>query len=40
MKIILGPSSRELSEEIAELSGFGKVPVFLMENYMFAWKVQ
>jgi ribose-phosphate pyrophosphokinase len=27
MKIILGPSSRELSEEIAELSGFGKVPV-------------
>ena len=28
MKIILGPSSRELSEEIAELSGFGKVPVF------------
>ena len=27
MKIILGPSSRELSEEIAELSGFAKVPV-------------
>ncbi len=27
MKIILGPSSRELGEEIAELSGFGKVPV-------------
>ena len=27
MKIILGPSSRELSKEIAELSGFGKVPV-------------
>jgi ribose-phosphate pyrophosphokinase len=27
MKIILGPSSRELGEEIAELSGFRKVPV-------------
>jgi ribose-phosphate pyrophosphokinase len=27
MKIILGPSSRELGEKIAELSGFGKVPV-------------
>jgi ribose-phosphate pyrophosphokinase len=27
MKIIIGPSSRELGEKIAELSGFGKVPV-------------
>ena len=27
MKIILGPSSRELGEKIAELSGFDKVPV-------------
>jgi ribose-phosphate pyrophosphokinase len=27
MKIIIGPSSRELGEKVAELSGFGKVPV-------------
>ena len=27
MKIILGPSSRELGKKIAELAGFGKVPV-------------
>ena len=27
MKIVLGPSSRELGEKIAELSGFGKVSV-------------
>src|SRR4030067_2252786 len=27
MKIVLGPSSRELGEKIAELTGFQKVPV-------------
>jgi len=29
MKIVLGPSSRLLGERIAELTGFGKVPVVL-----------